>query len=72
MRTWLRDKRTEKGFTMAQMGEGLGISESYYCAIEAGTRQVKMDMSIAAGISNILGVSLKTIASYETHPHKAG
>ena len=48
MRNWLRELRMNKGYTMKDMGEKLGISESYYCAIENGDRQKKMDMLIAS------------------------
>lgn len=65
MRLWLRSLRKEKGFTMAALSKVLNISESYYCSIEGGTRQVKMDMCLAAGISNALGISLKRIAEEE-------
>lgn len=61
MREWMKALRTEKGLTMKEMGERLHISESYYCAIENGDRQKKMDITLAVGIANILGVSVKRI-----------
>ncbi|WP_253292742.1 helix-turn-helix transcriptional regulator [Intestinimonas sp. MSJ-38] len=65
MREWLRKLRNEKGLTMKDMGEKLGISESYYCAIENGDRQKKMDMMIASGLATIFEISVLSIVTYE-------
>lgn len=65
MREWLRNLRTEKGMTMKELGKKLGISESYYCAIENGERQKKMDVVLVAGLSSALGVPMTCIAQYE-------
>lgn len=65
MRGWLKNLRTEKGLTMKEMGTKLGISESYYCAIENGERQKKMDIVLASGISSALGISLAKIMTLE-------
>lgn len=65
MREWLKEARENKGLTMKQMGEKLNITESYYCAIEAGTRQRKMDITIAYGLSAALGLSVAKIVDLE-------
>lgn len=65
MREWLRKLRNEKELTMKDMGEKLGISESYYCAIENGDRQKKMDMMIASGLATIFEISVLSIVTYE-------
>ena len=65
MREWLRKLRNEKGLTMKDMGEKLGISESYYSAIENGDRQKKMDMMIASGLATIFEISVLSIVTYE-------
>ena len=65
MREWLRNSRTEKGLTMKDMGTKLGISESYYCSIETGTRQKKMDLTLVAGLSVVLGIPVAEIVRYE-------
>ncbi len=65
MREWLKDARTKAGFTMKDVGEKLGISESYYCAIEKGERQKKMDMMVASGLSMILGIPISEIVRME-------
>lgn len=61
MREWLRSLRTEKGHTMKEMSEKLHISESYYCAIENGDRQKKMDVTVATGLAVALGVPIARI-----------
>lgn len=50
---------------MKDMASKLDISESYYCAIENGTRQKKMDFALVASLSSILGVSIDAIAKHE-------
>lgn len=65
MREWLRDLRNQKGLTMKNMAEKLGISESYYCAIENGERQRKMDMLLASGLSAILEVPVSRIVQLD-------
>lgn len=66
MRVWLQNARTEKNLTMKEMSAKLGISESYYCSIENGTRQKKMEIGLAVAISVILGMSVETIAQHES------
>lgn len=65
MREWLKKCREAKGFTMNEMAAKLSISESYYCAIENGTRQKKMDLSLVMGLSTILGIPMEAIARHE-------
>ena len=50
---------------MKNMAEKLGISESYYCAIENGERQRKMDMLLASGLSAILEVPVSRIVQLD-------
>lgn len=65
MREWLKNLRTEKGLTMKQMGDKLGISESYYCAIENGIRQKKMDMMLISALSVALGIPMSDVVRHE-------
>ena len=65
MREWLKTLRVENGYTMKAMGEKLGISESYYCAIENGERQKKMDMVLASGLAAIFEIQVSKIVTYE-------
>ena len=65
MREWLKNARTEKNLTMAEIGSKLGISESYYCSIENGTRQRKMDCVLAGALSAILEMPVDVIVQHE-------
>lgn len=65
MREWLKRLRTDSGLTMKEMGEKLGISESYYCAIEIGDRQKRMDLKLASGIAGIFGISVDQVVAYD-------
>lgn len=66
MREWLRASRKEKGFTAAEMGKELGISESYYCMIENGERQKKMDITLLSLIAQVLDKPITEIIRMET------
>lgn len=66
MRDWLRAMRIEKKYTMKEMGDKLNISESYYCAIENGDRQKKMDITFAASLAEIFSVPISAIVLFET------
>lgn len=50
---------------MKDVATRLGISESYYCAIENGDRQKNMDITLVSGLSAILGVSVSRIVKLE-------
>jgi len=65
MRDWLKEKRVESGYTMAQMASKLEITESYYSMIESGERQKKMDVALAAKLSAVLDLPLKKIVENE-------
>ena len=65
MRDWLKEKRVENGYTMAQMAAKLDITESYYSMIESGDRQKKMDVALAAKLSAVLDLPLKKIVENE-------
>lgn len=65
MREWLKNLRIEKGYTMKGLGEKLGVSESYYCSNENGTRQKKMDISIIIALSSALDVPIAEIVQME-------
>ena len=65
MREWLKNLRIEKGITMKDMGEKLGISESYYSMIESGDRQKKMDLTVVSGIAAIFGLPISRVIELE-------
>ena len=66
MREWLKNSRTEKKLTMKELGLKLGVSESYYCSIEAGTRQKKMDLTLVAALSSALDLPIAVIVQKES------
>lgn len=65
MREWLKECREAKGYTMKEMSQRLDISECYYCAIENGSRQKKMDIALASSLAYVLGVPISEIVQYE-------
>ena len=65
MREWLKNSRAEKGLTMKELGLKLGVSESYYCSIENGARQKKMDITLASKISVVFDVPLAEVIESE-------
>ncbi|MBQ1349442.1 MAG: helix-turn-helix transcriptional regulator [Ruminococcus sp.] len=65
MRDWLKEKRTEKGMTMAEMAKRLDLSESYYSKIESGDRQRKMDIRLVSKLCKILDISIEEIIAKE-------
>lgn len=66
MREWMKAARKEKKLTLKAVGEALGISESYCCAIENGERQKRMDLMIVNGLAEIFGMSVAEIIRLET------
>lgn len=65
MRKWLRRARESKGLTMKAMGDKLGVSESYYCGIENGTRQKKMDIALASALAISLDIPIAEVIENE-------
>ena len=65
MRRWLRKARESKGLTMKAMGDKLGVSESYYCGIENGTRQKKMDIALASALAISLEIPIAEVIENE-------
>lgn len=65
MRKWLKDRRTEKGLTMKELGAELGVSESYYCAIENGSRKAELSLPMAKKLSEVFEVTVDMIAAFE-------
>ena len=65
MREWLKTMRTDQGMTMKDLSRKLGISESYYCAIENGERQKRMDLMLCHQLSVIFGKPVSEISEAE-------
>ena len=65
MRDWLKKARIGAKMTMKETAQKIGVSESYYCAIENGTRQRSMDLSLAQKLSDIFQLPVKQILDDE-------
>ena len=66
MRKWLYEARSKSGLTQKQMGEKLDITEAYYSYIESGERQKKLDITLAAKLSGIFGMTIQQIVELES------
>ena len=64
-RTWLKEARVKAGKTMAEVGDELDISESYYSLIENGKRQNPMDITLVTKLSKIFCLSIQQIVELE-------
>ena len=65
LREWLKKSRKDKGITMLDMAEKLGISESYYCLIENGERQKRMDISLLIKLADALEMPITEVVRLE-------
>lgn len=65
MRDWLKNLREDRKMTQKDVASKLGISESYYCSIERGERQKKMDMFVITGLALAFDVPVTEIAEKE-------
>jgi len=54
--------------TSAQVAKELGITEQYYCMIERGQRQKKMDITLVAGLARVFHLSMEQIVALECGP----
>ena len=55
--------------TMAAVAQKLDISESYYCLIEKGQRQERMDIVLAGRLATVFGVPIQEILNHERVLH---
>ena len=65
MREWLKQASTDRGLTMKELSERLGISEGDYCYIEQGLRQKKMDIVLIGGLSSALNIPISDVVRQE-------
>lgn len=65
MRGWMKKARENSGMTMKEVAEKLNITEAYYSLIESGERQKKLDITIAAKMSDTFGVPIEEIVKNE-------
>lgn len=72
LRQWLKNIRESKGISQQNVAEKVGITRQYYQLIEAGERQQKMDITLIAKLSQVLGVSMDQIIDNEMQQTKKG
>ena len=65
MRVYLREIREKIGLSQQQVAEKLGISQNYYCMIETGDRQKKLDLEMAQKLADVFNVTLEFICRKE-------
>lgn len=65
MRVWLNDLRKERGLTLRELGERIGITEGYMSFIEAGQKKKRMDIRTLALIADATGASLYELVTKE-------
>lgn len=65
MREYLKKLREDKGLTLQNVADKIGISKQYYHLIENGERQRKMDITLVKSLSSVFEVPLETIINYE-------
>lgn len=65
MRDYLKAMRKDRGLSLQDMADKIGISRQYYQLIENGERQKKMDITLVKRIASVFGVPLETIIEQE-------
>ena len=66
-RGWMKSLRKEKGLTLRELGERVGLSECYVSNIEAGTRKCSgMDVAMLTKIATATGVRVSKLLEAET------
>lgn len=65
MRKYLKDARTNLGYTQSDVANHLGISQNYYCDIENGSRQKELKASVAVELSTFLKIPIKELLEHE-------
>lgn len=65
MRTYLKKKREDNGFTQQYVAEKVGISTQYYSLIERGERKQEMNISMLCKLAEIFGVPVSELIAAE-------
>lgn len=65
MRTWLKDLREKKHFTVQQMAKALEIEPDYYYQLENERFSTNVPVLAAARISNLFDIPLSRLIIYE-------
>ena len=64
-RKYLIEMREKKQISQQIVADRIGISRQYYSAIEMGTRQKNMDITLISALAKIFEVSLECIIERE-------
>lgn len=65
MREYLKVLRAEKGLSMQDIADIIGISKQYYQLIESGERQQNMDITLAVKIASAFNIPVERIINEE-------
>lgn len=65
LREYLVNLREQRNESQQDVADALGISRQYYCMIENGDRQKRMDLMLITGIASHFGVPVSEIVSLE-------
>lgn len=65
MREYLVDLRNNANLSQQDVADYIGVTRQYYNAIENGSRQKKMDITLITKLSKLFDLSLQQICSYE-------
>ncbi len=65
MREYLKVLRAEKGLSMQDIADRIGISKQYYQLIESGERQQNMDITLAVKIASAFNIPVERIINEE-------
>lgn len=65
MRQYLKKARKGLGLTQQEVAKEIGISTSYYCEIENGTRQKELKSGVLSKLSTLLNISVEKILEEE-------
>ena len=65
MRKALKELREQGGYTQKEVASGVGISEEYYQMIEAGKRQKRMDVTLAAKLASFFKCGIEDVVKDE-------
>lgn len=65
------DMRKRRNETQQDVANAIGVTRQYYALIEDGSRQRRMDITLAGLISGHFGVAIGEIVAQEQALHKA-
>lgn len=64
-RKYLIELREKNKMSQQNVADKLNLSRQYYCGIENGNRQKKMDITLISALAMVFGLTLGEIADFE-------